>query len=73
MQGNSTKCIGVPQALRVLMLQERCKGHDILRAHDCGGRGWNWEGRRVCNISLHNGVINSIACACNDLPLLPLC
>lgn len=29
------------------MLEERCRGHGIFRVHNCGGRGWNWEGRRA--------------------------
>ena len=44
-QGNDTKSIGVSQAIRVRMLQQRFEGQHVLRVHDCGGRGWNWEGR----------------------------
>jgi hypothetical protein len=29
------------------MLQRRCDGHGVLRAYNCGGRAYNWEGRCV--------------------------
>jgi hypothetical protein len=29
------------------MLEERCRGHRFFRVLNCGGRGWNWEGRRA--------------------------
>jgi nicotinic acid mononucleotide adenylyltransferase len=50
-EGNSVKSIGVPLLDRLEMLQRRCHGQNLLRAYNCSGRGWNWEGRSVATTS----------------------
>ncbi len=81
MQGNDTKAIGVPQALRALMLQQRCEGHRVLRVHNCGGRGWNWEGRspaaatslQCCELMLTPGAPSRLSArgCCSPAPSSP--